>query len=292
MNKIDEPLLLVGSRGMLGTELLKILDESGIITVAVDVGEMDVTSMDAVKKTFEMHRPSIVINASAFTDVDGCESQVEAAYGVNAVGPENLSRAAAETGSFLLHVSTDYVFDGTKGTPYKEDDPMKPLGVYGKSKGDGETRVRDLLPKNHCIVRTQWLYGANGKNFVDTIIRLAGSNEVLRIVNDQFGSPTYAPDLAAALIHLAGRRGTGTFHVTNSGQTTWCEFARKIVERSSCRKVRVEPMSSNELQRPAPRPLYSVLDNSKFNEFSGRALRNWEEALEDFLAVRQKKDVT
>jgi dTDP-4-dehydrorhamnose reductase len=137
-------------------------------------------------------------------------------------------------------------------------------------------------------VRTQWLYGVHGKNFVDTIIRLAEKNEVLRIVDDQVGSPTYAPDLAAALVKLAAMRGRGTFHVTNSGNASWYEFARRIVERSSSRKVRVEPMSSKELQRPAPRPLYSVLDNSKYKEFCGSTLRSWEEALDDYLKQRRE----
>ncbi|MBI5249330.1 MAG: dTDP-4-dehydrorhamnose reductase [Desulfomonile tiedjei] len=260
---MDKPLLLVGYKGMLGTELMRILTESGTWTVPVDVDEMDVTSSEAVIETFANHRPSIVINASAFTDVDGCESKADAAHRVNALGPENLARAAADNGSVLVHVSTDYVFDGTKGIPYKEDDSMNPLGVYGQSKADGEKRVREIIPENHCIVRTQWLYGLHGKNFVDTIMRLAQSNDVLRIVNDQYGSPTYAPDLADALVKLVGMRGRGTFHVTNSGLTTWCDFARRIVERSSRRKVVVESMSTEELQRPAPRPLYGSIKVAK-----------------------------
>lgn len=289
MDKMDEPLLLVGAKGMLGTELEKILVESDASTVAMDVDEMDVTSWDSVVSAFDRHKPGIVINASGFTDVDGCESHIEDAYRVNALGPENLAKAAQRFGSLLVHVGTDYVFDGSKDIPYKEDDPINPLGVYGKSKADGEIRVREILPHNHCIVRTQWLYGVHGKNFVETIIRLAEKNEVLRVVNDQVGSPTYAPDLAAALVKLVAMRGTGTFHVTNSGHASWCEFARRIVEQSSAGKVRVEPMSSKELQRPAPRPLYSVLDNSKYKEFCGSALRRWEEALDDYLSERLKR---
>lgn len=288
MDKMDERLLLVGSKGMLGTELEKILVECAASTVAVDLDQIDVTSWDSVVNTFDRHRPGIVINASGFTDVDGCESHVDAAYRVNALGPENLAKAARDFGALLVHVSTDYVFNGSKGIPYKEEDPINPLGVYGKSKAEGEIRVREILPENHCIVRTQWLYGVHGKNFVDTIIRLAEKNEVLRVVDDQIGSPTYAPDLAAALVKLAAMRGKGTFHVTNSGHASWCEFARRIVERSSSENVRVEPMSSKELQRPAPRPLYSVLDNSKYKEFCGAALRSWKEALDDYLAQRRK----
>ena len=286
MNKMLEPVLLVGHKGMLGTELNRILTDSGTSTVAVDMDEMDVTSWDAVLKIFETHRPASVINASGFTDVDGCESKAEAAHRVNAIGPENLARAAAKSGALLLHVSTDYVFDGSKGVPYREDDPINPLGIYAKSKADGEERVRRANPENHCIVRTQWLYGLHGKNFVDTIARLAQTTDVLKIVDDQFGSPTYAPDLANALLKLVGMRGRGTFHVTNSGHTTWFGFARKIVEQLDGTRVNVEPMSTKELQRPAPRPLYSVLDNSKFNKFTGSALRNWEEALADYLGKK------
>ncbi len=269
MDKMDETLLLVGSKGMLGTELEKILVECAASTVAVDLDQIDVTSWDSVVNTFDRHRPGIVINASGFTDVDGCESHVDAAYRVNALGPENLAKAARDFGSLLVHVSTDYVFDGSKGIPYKEEDPINPLGVYGKSKADGEIRVREMLPKNHCIVRTQWLYGVHGKNFVDTIIRLAEKNEGAQGSRRSGRFPTYAGRSCRALVKLAAMRGKGTFHVTNSGHASWCEFARRIVERSSGGKVRVEPMSSRELQRPAPRPLYSVLDNSKYKEFCG-----------------------
>jgi dTDP-4-dehydrorhamnose reductase len=264
--------------------------ESGISTTAVDIGEMDVTSGDDVKRIFESQKPATVINASAFTDVDGCESRIETAYKVNATGPENLAKAALKYGSFLLHVSTDYVFDGSKGSPYLEDDAMHPLGIYAKSKADGEKFVRDIIPDNHCIVRTQWLYGLHGKNFVETIIRLTENTDKLRIVDDQFGSPTYAPDLADAMVKLAVAKAKGTFHVTNSGQTTWCDFARKIIEHLNGIEVVVEPMSTEELNRPAPRPLYAVLDNSKFREFCGFALRNWEEALSDYMTQRRKQD--
>ncbi|AFM23279.1 dTDP-4-dehydrorhamnose reductase [Desulfomonile tiedjei] len=286
MEKLREPVLLVGYRGMLGTELLKILQEQSIQTVAVDLKEMDITSRDSVNCAFEEFHPAVVLNASGFTDVDGCESQVETAFAVNAEGPANLAAASAKTGAFLIHVSTDYVFDGTRREPYREDDPLNPLGVYGKSKAAGEIRVREIIPENHCIVRTQWLFGLHGKNFVDTIIRLSGERDVLTIVDDQIGSPTYAPDLAEALVTLARMRGRGTFHVTNSGITSWYGFAAKIVEMAG-RSTVIEPMKSSELQRPAPRPLYSVLDNTRFLSLCGYAPREWTAALQAYLKERK-----
>lgn len=286
MEKLREPVLLVGYRGMLGTELLKILQEQSIQTVAVDLKEMDVTSRDSVDSIFEEFRPAVVLNASGFTDVDGCESQVETAFAVNAEGPANLAAASTKVGAFLIHVSTDYVFDGTCREPYREDDPLNPLGVYGKSKAVGEIRVREIIPENHCIVRTQWLFGLHGKNFVDTIVRLSGERDVLTIVDDQIGSPTYAPDLAEALVTLARMRGRGTFHVTNSGSTSWYGFAAKIIELAG-RSAVVEPMKSSELQRPAPRPLFSVLDNTRFHGFCGYIPREWTAALQAYLKERK-----
>jgi dTDP-4-dehydrorhamnose reductase len=288
MENLREPVLLVGHRGMLGKELLRILQEQSIQIMAVDLEEMDVTSRDSVNSVFEEVQPAVVLNASGFTDVDGCESRVDTAFAVNGEGPANLAAASAQTGAFLIHVSTDYVFDGTHREPYRENDSLNPLGVYGKSKANGEIRVREIIPENHCIVRTQWLFGLHGKNFVDTIVRLSGERDVLRIVDDQIGSPTYAPDLAEALVTLARLRGRGTFHVTNSGITSWYGFAAKIVELAG-RSTIVEPMKSSELQRPAPRPSYSVLDNARFHDFCGYGLRQWTEALQAYLDEREDR---
>ena len=191
MVKLREPYLVVGSKGMLGTDLVRLLQESGTRTVALDIDEMDICMPDSVMDAFARYQPGVVINVAAYTDVDGCESQPDKAFNINAQGPKNLAEASLNAGTFLVHISTDYVFDGNKGAPYVEEDPMNPLGVYGRSKAEGEGYVRNLLPERHCIVRTQWLFGLHGKNFVEAILSQAQKRDVLRVVSDQRGSPTY-----------------------------------------------------------------------------------------------------
>jgi dTDP-4-dehydrorhamnose reductase len=288
MRKFSEPFLIVGARGMLGTHLVRLFQESGSVPIAVDIEEVDITNADSVMNLFDRAKPKTVINCAAIADVDGCESAAEAAFNVNARGVENLARASLQFRSMLVHISTDYVFDGLKGSPYVEDDPMNPLGVYGASKAAGETHVREIVPETHCIVRTQWLFGLYGKNFVEAILGLAQKQDVLRVVDDQFGSPTYAHDLAASLIELCGLGALGTFHVTNSGSTTWHGFASAILQRAGMDHVQVESMSTSELDRPAPRPLYSVLDNSLYVGLAGSPLRSWEAALDEYLQRRKE----
>ena len=283
MGRFQGLCLVVGAQGMLGTDLVKLLKRAGIRTVALDVPKVDIRDTDSVREMFGTHKPDVVLNVAAFTDVDGCESRSDEAFQVNALGPENLARAAADFGTALVHISTDYVFDGTGRVPYAEDDPLSPLGVYGKSKAEGEIRVREILPQNHLIVRTQWLFGRHGKNFVKAIMGAASKNETLKVVNDQHGSPTYAPDLAEGLIRLVEIGARGTFHLTNRGETTWYDFAVTILDRAGIRGVRVDPIISSELDRAAPRPAYSVLDNSKFIAVTAAVLRTWEDALEDYL---------
>jgi dTDP-4-dehydrorhamnose reductase len=275
--------LVVGSQGMLGTDLVKLLKRSGIPTVALDVPEIDISDADSVRKTFAALRPDVVINVAALTDVDGCQSRSDEAFRVNALGPENLAGAALESGTRLVHISTDYVFDGSGHVPYTEDDPLSPLGVYGQSKAQGEIRVRQILPRNHLIVRTQWLFGRHGKNFIKAIVGAAAKSNVLKVVNDQHGCPTYTRDLASGLLTLMEIGALGTFHVTNRGETTWYDFAVRILHRTSTTGVRVEAITSEELGRPAPRPAYSVLDSAKFIRLTGSALRTWEDALDDYL---------
>lgn len=284
--KAGGPYLVIGSRGMLGTDLVGLLTESGLDTVGLDLDQVDIGDYASVRAAADKYRPSVLINAAALTDVDGCESRAELAFQVNGEGPANLARAARECDVYLVHLSTDYVFDGKKRAPYLEDDSIHPLGVYAKSKALGEQRVREALPDNHCIVRTQWLFGLHGKNFVETILSLAGRQKVIRVVNDQHGSPTYSPDLSSAILTLCIKRVRGTIHVTNSGETTWYDFAARIVQRSAAPAI-VDPMSSAELDRPAPRPAYAVLDNSRFISVSGGPLRRWEEALDDYLEKRK-----
>jgi len=280
--------LVVGSNGMLGTHLMKLLSELDVQSAGMDIQEVDISRISSVLEAVDSKRPRTIINCAAITDVDGCETEPERAFSVNARGPENLAKACLKFGCSMLHVSTDYVFDGLKDSPYREDDPISPLGIYAKSKAEGEERVRQLLAENHCIVRTQWLFGLYGKNFVEAVLEKARRGQVLRVVNDQQGSPTYAADLASALIALCEIRGRGTFHVTNSGQTTWDGFACAITRKAGFNHVEVQAMNTSELDRPAPRPLYSVLDNSRYVAVIGAPLRPWEEALGEYLKERSQ----
>lgn len=289
MTDFPVPCLVTGASGMLGRDLCRALTQAGIHFIEMDVEGIDISSLSSVLEVFKTVKPGIVINVAAITDVDGCESTEELAFKVNAVGPENLAKAAKDFRSFLVHISTDYVFDGTKTEPYLEDDATNPIGVYGKSKLEGEIRIQKILPKNHCIIRTQWLYGAHGKNFVDTIIRAGAGNKILRIVNDQRGAPTYTVDLSDAIVKLCRLKATGNFHITNSGSTTWSNFAEKILKLSGLNKVQIQEISTQDLGRPAPRPLYSVLDTSKFERLTGTRLRHWEDALEEYLSKRNIK---
>jgi dTDP-4-dehydrorhamnose reductase len=288
MGNFLKPYLVVGSKGMLGAQLFKLLAESRIESAGVDIGEVDITRLPAVLNAIEAVRPRMIINCAAITDVDGCESDPGRAFDVNAQGPEYIAKACLKFGCSMLHMSTDYVFDGLKGGFYREDDPINPLGIYAKSKAEGEARVRGLLPETHCIVRTQWLYGLHGRNFVEAILNQARPKNILYVVNDQHGSPTYAHDLAAALITLCEMEARGTFHVTNSGQTTWHGFASAITQRAGLGNVEVLPMSTLELNRPAPRPLFSALDNKRYIELTGAPLRPWEEALDEYLGLRSE----
>ncbi|MBI4964715.1 MAG: dTDP-4-dehydrorhamnose reductase [Desulfomonile tiedjei] len=290
MPRPREPYAVVGAKGMLGSDLVRLMRESGISTIPLDVDELDIRRAESTVEVLSKLNPGVIINVAAVTDVDGCESDPAAAFSVNAHGAANLAEAARVCGAFMIHLSTDYVFDGTKRSPYFESDPLNPLGVYGESKAQGETAVSSLLPENHCIVRTQWLFGLNGKNFVEAILSAAAHRDVLKVVDDQRGSPTFSEDLAAALIKLSGRGAKGIVHVTNSGETTWYDFARQIVEQAGITNVRVEPITTEELGRPAPRPAYSVLDNSRFVELTGAALRSWEEALAEYLRKRRERE--
>lgn len=289
MSKLREPCAVVGANGMLGSDLVRLMRQSGISTIPLDVDEVDIRRADSALEVLSAIKPGVVINAAAVTDVDGCESNPSAAFSVNAAGAANLAKAARECGAFMIHLSTDYVFDGSKRSPYSEKDPVNPIGIYGNSKAQGEIAVSELLPGNHCIVRTQWLFGLNGKNFVEAILSAAEQRDVLKVVDDQAGSPTYTIDLADAIIKLCAAGAKGIVHVTNSGETTWYHFARQIIERTGMTKVRVEPIKTEELGRPAPRPAYSVLDNSRFVRLTGYALRSWEEALADYLSMRQDR---
>lgn len=275
-------MLVTGAAGMLGREVVRACPEGWTVTAA-DLPEFDITSLEETRAFFDRVQPSAVINCAAMTDVDGCESAFEAAYRVNGIGAGHLARAAFEAGAEILHVSTDYVFDGSKGGPYYEDDPTAPLGAYGRSKLAGETFVRANNPR-HWIVRTQWLYGAGGRNFVDTILRAAGERDRLEVVNDQVGCPTYARDLAVQLVRLVERTPAyGVYHCSNGGSCSWFEFARAILELADVEGAEVRPIPSDRLDRPAKRPARSVLENFHLRLTIGDGMRPWKEALEAYL---------
>ncbi len=275
-------VLVTGAKGMLGTDLVACLASRGHRVVGVDVDELDITRRREVVREVTRLRPDVLINAAAYTDVDGSETNEELAFRVNAEAVENLARACLEAGCRLIHISTDYVFDGKKEGSYREDDLPRPVGVYGRSKWEGEKRLRGILPEA-CVIRTAWLYGKAGKNFVKAILAQAERKGTLRVVDDQRGSPTYTRDLAAALATSAELGLTGTYHVTNRGACTWLEFARTILDLAGRRDVEVLPISTAELGRPAPRPANSVLDVGKFEAATGLLLPPWQEALADYL---------
>lgn len=287
-----ETILLTGCRGQLGTELMRCLARGetelgrvpaslvGARVVAVDVDELDVASPDAVTALVAAERPGVILNCAAFTQVDACERQEELAYRVNALGARNLALAAADAGAYLLHLSTDYVFDGTASAPYREDAPPRPVSAYGRTKYAGERFVQEACP-TAAIVRTAWLYGYTGRNFVRTIVRLASERETVAVVDDQFGSPTNAADLAHHLLLLADARAGGVFHCTGAGVCSWYGFATEIARLSGV-GGKVVPCASADYPTPAKRPAYSALDRSRLAAAVGDRMRPWQDALAAF----------
>jgi dTDP-4-dehydrorhamnose reductase len=276
-------ILIVGHKGMLGSDLLTRLAMAGHEVTGRDIDELDITSREACREAVGEVSPDAVINAAAYTNVDGCESDREGCFAVNARGVEHLVLACRDRGIRMVHFSTDYVFDGRKGTPYREDDPCSPLNVYGESKREGERLLMEAT-ENFLLVRTAWLYGRGGKNFVRTILEKAATTGRLEVVADQVGSPTYSWDLAGAVCLLLERGQRGIFHITNRGTTSWYAFACKILELAGKTGVAVSPVTTERFPRPAVRPRYSVLSGRKFAEATGRTLRFWPLALEEFLS--------
>ena len=280
-------VLVTGSAGMLAQALLPALERAGHETLGIDLADADITRPGSLRHAVRHFPPDWIFHLAAFTRVDDCESRPDMAFRANALGSRNVAETAADCGAAILAISTDYVFDGTGRLPYREYDTANPQSVYGASKWGGEQGVRDIHPR-HTIVRTAWLYGRGGANFVDTILKKAGAGEALRVVDDQRGSPTWTEDLAPALIRLAEGGHFGTFHVTNSGDCTWCDFATHIVRQAGL-AVPVEPTTTATLGRPAPRPAYSVLNNQTFDDLTGARLPHWQDAVDRFLETRREK---
>ena len=286
-------ILITGSSGMLGVDLAQDLEKKYVV-IGTDIVQSakriarrfykaDITDHKRIKAIIEKIRPDIVIHTAAWTDVDGCELDKDKAYAVNSVATRNIAASCKDIDAVLIYISTDFVFDGRKEKPYKESDKTNPLGVYADSKLKGEAAVVKTL-KRYFILRSSWLYGKHGKNFVDTIITKAKRGGLLNIVDDQVGSPTYTIDLAKAISVLIDKvdANYGIYHVANSGNVSWYDYAKEIVKISGI-KAKVLPISSKELARPARRPAMSVLDSSKFVKVTGYRMRGWNSALREYL---------
>ena len=270
--------LITGASGMLGHDLATALD--GREVTGLSRSDLDVTDLDAVRRAIAGY--DVVINAAAYTKVDDAESNEDAASLVNATGAANLARAAAETGATLVQVSTDYVFDGSATTPYPEDTPLNPVSAYGRTKADGERLVLELNRERTYIIRTAWLYGANGPNFAKTMLRLAAQRDEVTVVTDQLGQPTWTLDLAGQIVALLDSGAPfGIYHGTNSGQASWYDFARAVFRNAGLDPDRVKPTDSSAFVRPAPRPAYSVLGHEAWRNAGLEPLRDWDEALAD-----------
>ncbi len=282
-----EPLVL-GAGGMLGRAVAEVLEAALPRTVSATRAEADVTDRFRLEAEVERLRPDLIINCAAYTDVDGCEIDRDRARRVNAEGAENAARAAAAAGCPIIHVSTDFVFDGRKSVPYTEDDPPAPLSEYGRSKLEGERRVAAATP-HHLIVRSSWLYGPGRGNFVDAIRSRAENGGALRVVDDQFGSPTYVADLARALLLLIRKNARGLVHFANAGTCSRFALARAVLAATGLGAVRLEPIRTEEAGRIAVRPAFSALDTSRYTCLTGVSPRPWPEALRDYLgAARQR----
>jgi dTDP-4-dehydrorhamnose reductase len=289
MSRLVGPVVVFGAAGQVGHELLN-QPPIGVPVAGFAHADVDISDSAAVGAVVARLAPSVIVNAAAYTAVDKAESDVERAFAVNEQGARNLAQAATSQGSTLIHISTDYVFDGRKREPYVEDDPVGPLGVYGRSKLAGEQAVVARCER-HIILRTAWVCGTHGSNFVKTMLRLAGERDLVRVVSDQRGTPTSASDLAAAIFAIIARlsedhRAFGTFHLTNSGATTWHGVAAHIfawLAANGRAAPRLEAITTAEYPTPAARPSYSILDCGRISQAYGIALRPWENALDDIL---------
>lgn len=277
-------ILVTGGDGQLGSALKKLSgDYKNHIFTFIDVGDLDITDSPGMAAFLAAHKPAILINCAAYTAVDRAESETRQAMAVNATAAGEMARICAETGILLIHISTDYVFDGKSYKPYKETDPVNPVSVYSKSKLEGESRILQEDVKG-IIIRTSWLYSEDGQNFVKTILKKGKELGKLRVVYDQVGGPTYARDLARAILdilpEIANTRAMEVYHYADEGVISWYDFAHAIIEISGIDCI-LEPVETKEYPTPAPRPLYSVLNKTKFKERFGIAIPYWRTSLEE-----------
>ena len=288
-------ILVIGSSGMLGTSLSDELSKDYNI-IGLDVKpsaishqlsafiKCDITDRDKTVNFIVNTKPDLIIHAAAWTDVDGCEKEPDRAKRINEEGTGNVATSASELSIPLIYISTDFVFDGDKESPYTENDLPNSVNVYGKSKLEGEKKVTAL--NKYIILRTSWMYGANGNNFVDTILKKVKSEKEIKVVDDQIGCPTYTKDFVKAiskLLKMISNQKWGIYHVTNKGMVSWFDYAKEILKAAKTGNVKLIPIKSNQLDRPAKRPRFSVLDNSKFEKTTNFIMRPWQEALREYI---------
>ena len=274
-------VLVTGANGMLGQDLCTILEDNGYNIIKTDVDNFDITNYDANETLFLKESPDLVIHCAAYTNVDGAENNFDEAYRINSKGTENIAKICAKTETTLVYISTDYVFDGEKNSPYTPTDKPCPINNYGKTKYQGEIAVKKYC-KNYYIIRTSWLYGTNGKNFVETMLRLANENKEIRVVNDQIGCPTWTIELANGILNTIRNKPFGIYHICGKGETSWFEFAKEIFRLTDI-KIEIKPCRTEDLARSAPRPKYSVLESEK-------ECKNWKLALKEYMALKSRKE--
>ena len=270
-------ILVTGAKGMLGQDLCPILEDEGFDVIETDIGTLDITNENMVKEVLTSEKPAFVIHCAAYTNVDKAEEDFETAKNINATGTENIAKVCGENNITMVYISTDYVFDGTKTTPYTPNDIPNPINKYGLTKLMGEEAVKKYCSQ-YYIARASWLYGIHGKNFVETMLSLADKPE-LKVVNDQIGCPTWTIELANGIVELLDDNAEyGIYHICGSGATSWYGFAKEIFELSGL-NVNLIPCTTEEFPRAAKRPKYSVMDNSGY-------CRDWEQALKNYIALR------
>lgn len=275
-------VLITGASGMLGQDLAREATVAGHDVLALSREELDITDSTAVQHVIGSAEAEAIFNCAAWTDVDGAETSFEAALAVNGAAAGTIAHAAAKSGAWMIHVSSDYVFDGRKREPYVESDPVDPLSAYGKSKLAGELEVAEQAPGGHTVVRSSWLFGAGGRCFPATILRMGTERDELTVVDDQIGCPTFTGHLAQALVQIASERPAGIVHVSGGGSCSWCELAREVLDAGGV-KCEVRPGRTADLDRPAARPAYSVLGTERGAE--APRLPHWRQGVSEYLAV-------
>lgn len=287
--KTTKKILVIGSNGMLGTDFVSCAKGAGHDVIAVDYPDIDIRDESSTMSVVDNAAPNIIVNCAAYTAVDKCETDVEAAFAVNGYACKNLVAAAKKNKSLLIHISTDYVFDGEGKNPYTENDAANPKSIYGKSKFEGEQIILNEYADNSMIFRIAWLYGAHGKNFVGTILKLAENataDKPLKVVNDQTGSPTWTVNVCEQILlaiekFYDDKKLRGIIHATSEGFCTWFDFAKMILGCANINKE-IMPCTTNEFPRPAPRPKYGVLDNVKLKSYNINIMPKWDDALREY----------